>query len=148
MPKIDLDAIPVTRRTGYPPPHDGAVAGRSWQELGAGLTDMGVNLVTLEPGAASSQRHWHSAEDELVYMVAGEAVLVEDGGETTLRRGDAAVFPKGVANGHHLVNRSNADAVLLAVGTDRPHDDRCIYPDIDMVWTEATGYVCPPGVGD
>lgn len=154
MPKLDFTALAVIRRTSYPPPFDGAVAGRSWRELGAALGDIGVNLVTLEPGAASSQRHWHSAEDELVYMLSGSAMLVEDDGETALNPGDVAVFPKGVANGHHLVNRSGTDATFLAIGTDRPDDDRCVYPDIDMTWSEAAGYVVedqpagtPPGIG-
>ena len=141
MPKLDLDALPVVRRTGYPPPLDAVVAGRSWRELGATLTDIGVNLVTLEPGAASSLRHWHTAEDELVYMLSGEAILVEDDGETILRAGDVAVFPKNAANGHHLVNRSEANAVFIAVGTDRPDEDHCTYPDSDLFWSAETGYV-------
>ena len=153
MPKIDIDALPEINATGYLPPYDRDVAGRSRRVLGQGLVDFGVNLCTLKPGAWSSQRHWHTDEDELVYMLAGEAVLVEQQGETLLRAGDAAVFPKNVANGHHLVNRSVSDAVFLAIGTDRPATDHCHYPDIDMFWSEATGYVrkaqagTPPGTG-
>ena len=110
MPRIDLDSIEQTNRTGYPPPFDQAVSGRSSQKLGAlfGLTDFGATVTTLEPGAWSSQRHWHEGEDELVVMLEGEAVLVEDSNETVMRPGDVAVFPKGVADGHHLVNRSGA----------------------------------------
>ena len=153
MPKVDIAALPDIVSTGYLPPYDRDVAGRSRKVLGQGLTDFGVNLCTLRPGAWSSQRHWHTEEDEFVFMLAGEAVLVEEQGETLLRAGDAAVFPKNVANGHHLINRSSADAVFLAIGTDRPGTDRCHYPDIDMFWSGATGYVrkaqagTPPGTG-
>ncbi|MGL4540957.1 MAG: cupin domain-containing protein [Polymorphobacter sp.] len=147
MPKVDLDALPVLRTSGYLPPYDAAVAGRSRRAIGVGLREFGVNLVRLEPGAWSSQRHWHSAEDELVYMVAGEAVLIEDGGETLLRPGDVASFPQGVANGHHLVNRSSVDAVFIAVGNDASATDECHYPDADMFWSEATGYVRKPHAG-
>lgn len=134
MPRIDLAALPVIARSGYLPPYEQAVAGRSWQAVGAagGLTQYGANLVTLAPGAWSSQRHWHSHEDELVVMLAGEAVLVEETGETLLRAGDIATFPAGVANGHHLQNRSALPCCFLAVGTDRIELDECHYPDIDM----------------
>lgn len=133
MPKIDLNAVPEINRTGYPKPYSDAVAGRHYRRLGAaaGLTDFGVNLCRLEPGAWSSQRHWHSSEDEFVWMVEGEAVLVTDAGETLLRAGDCAAFPAGEANAHHLINRSDRDAVFLAVGSDKPADT-CHYPDIDM----------------
>ena len=141
MPKVDIEALPVLRGSGYLPPYDRAVAGRSRKAIGTGLTQFGVNLVTLQPGAWSSQRHWHTAEDEFVFMVAGEAVLIEDGGETPLRAGDAASFAHGVANGHHLVNRSATDAVFLAIGPDLPALDECHYPDVDMFWSEATEFV-------
>ena len=133
MPKIDLNAVPEINRTGYPKPYSDAVAGRHYRRLGAaaGLKDFGVNLCRLEPGAWSSQRHWHSSEDEFVWMVEGEAVLVTDAGETLLRAGDCAAFPAGEANAHHLINRSDRDAVFLAVGSDKPADT-CHYPDIDM----------------
>lgn len=119
MPKIDLRSAPVITGTGYPPPYRAAVEGRSKQRIGdaGGLTQYGVNLTTLRPGAASAHRHWHNAEDEFVYVLSGEVVLAEDSGETILRAGDAAAFPAGAANGHHLINRSNADAVFLEVGT-------------------------------
>ena len=132
MPKVDLSTIEQTNRTGYPPPFDEQVAGRHYRKLGLalGLVDFGVTEATLEPGAWSSQRHWHEGEDEIVVMVEGEAVLIEDGGETVMRPGDIAAFPKGVANGHHLVNRSDKPCRLVAVG--KPAASDCHYPDIDM----------------
>jgi uncharacterized cupin superfamily protein len=146
MPKIDPDALPVSSQSGYLAPFKAAVAGRSWRAIGAagGLSQFGANLVTLPPGAWSSQRHWHSAEDELVVMLTGTLVLVEDGGETTLGPGDIATFKAGVANGHHLQNRSAAAATFLAIGTDWPSEDECHYPDIDQYWSEATGFVPKP----
>lgn len=132
MPKVDLDAIPASNATGYPPPYNEALAGRWNRRLApaTGLQDFGASHVTLEPGAWSSQRHWHEDEDELVVMLAGEAVLVDDSGETTLRAGDVAVFPKGDGNGHCLRNDSAADCVFVAVGNSRTRV--CHYPDIDM----------------
>ncbi|QYE35286.1 cupin domain-containing protein [Polymorphobacter sp. PAMC 29334] len=147
MPKLDLAALPEVSRTGYLPPYDKLVAGRRNRAVGGGLTDFGANIVTLAPGAMSSMRHWHSDEDELVVMLSGEAVLIDDAGESLMRPGDVASFAKGVVDGHHLVNRSTADAVFLAVGTDRPATDRCTYPDVDMFWSEATGYVPASALG-
>jgi uncharacterized cupin superfamily protein len=132
MPKIDIDSLKSDSASGYPEPFRQVVLGRSRRRLGnaAGLTQFGVNLTTLKPGAASAQRHWHAAEDEFVYMLAGEVVLCEDGGEAVLRPGDAAGFT-GVANGHCLMNRSASDAVYLEVGTRAVRE--CVdYPDIDM----------------
>ena len=139
MPKLDLDAIETTSRTGYPPPYAEAMAKRRYKRLApaAGLTDFGVSHVTLEPGGISSQRHWHEGEDEFVTMLAGEAVLVEDGGETVLRAGDCAAFPKGVANGHHLVNRSDSPCTFVAIGRVAQTD--CHYPDIDLRLDAASG---------
>lgn len=133
MPKLDLDAIELTNRSGYPQPYGAEMAKRWYRRLApaAGLTDFGVSHVVLKPGGISSQRHWHEAEDELVVMLSGEAVLIEDEGETPMRAGDVAVFLKGVANGHHLVNRSEADCVFVAVGKDSTSD--CHYPDIDLL---------------
>ena len=91
-----------------------------------------MNLTTLAPGAASALRHWHEKEDELVYILEGEVVLVEDGGETALRAGDAAGFKANVANGHHLINRSGRDAVYLEIGTRSKHE-RAEYPDVDLL---------------
>ncbi len=147
MPKLTLAAIPETSTTGYLPPYDALVAGRRYRAVGGGLTDFGANIVTLAPGAMSSMRHWHSDEDELVVMLSGEAVLIDDGGEHVMRPGDVATFAKGVADAHHLINRSAADAVFVAVGTDRPVTDHCTYPDCDMLWSEATGYVAASSLG-
>jgi uncharacterized cupin superfamily protein len=143
MPRIDPASLPVISRSGYLEPYRAAVAGRSWQAVAeaGGLTQYGANLVTLQPGAWSSQRHWHTAEDEMVVMIAGEAVLIEDAGETPMHPGDIATFKAGTPNGHHLFNRSAAPAVFLAIGTDRPAEDQCHYPDIDQYWSEATGYI-------
>ena len=134
MPKIDLATLAVDTRTGYPPPFDRVVIGRERKRLGvaAGLTQFGVNLTTLKPGAASALRHWHEQEDELVYVLAGEVVLVDDGGETVLKPGDAAGFKANDRNGHHLVNRADRDAVYLEIGTRSKHE-RVEYPDVDLL---------------
>jgi uncharacterized cupin superfamily protein len=134
MPKIDIAALKIDSFTGYPEPFREIMLGRSRKRLGiaVGLDQFGVNLSTLKPGAASSQRHWHAAEDELIYVLQGELVLCEDGGEITLRPGDAAGFKAGVANGHCLVNRSSADAVYLEIGS-RSAREHVEYPDIDMM---------------
>jgi uncharacterized cupin superfamily protein len=135
MPKVDIEKIALETATGYPPPFDKAVVGRSRQRLArtVGLTQFGVNLCTLKPGAASSQRHWHAHEDEFVYMLEGEVVLCEDGAETVLKPGDAASWKAGVANGHCLVNRSDRDAVFLEVGS-RAQAEKVTYSDIDMLF--------------
>jgi uncharacterized cupin superfamily protein len=140
MPTIDITAVPVHQGSGYPAPFDAPCAQRVRQRLGAagGLTDFGVNLLRLPPGAWSSQRHWHSHEDELVYVLEGELTLIEDGGERVLRAGDCAAFPKGAANGHHLVNRSGTVALLLEIGS-RSVKDLATYPDIDMQADTADG---------
>jgi uncharacterized cupin superfamily protein len=132
MPKLDLDAIESTNRTGYPAPYAEAMAKRHYRRLSpaAGLDDFGASHVTLEPGGMSSQRHWHEGEDEFVVMLAGEAVLIEDEGETMMRPGDVAAFRKGVPNGHHLANRSDAPCVFVAIGKMAATD--CHYPDIDL----------------
>ncbi|MFA6117157.1 MAG: cupin domain-containing protein [Sphingomonas sp.] len=132
MPKLDLDSIPQTNATGYPPPHSEKVQGRWYRRLApaSGLKDFGASHVTLKPGAWSSQRHWHEGEDEFLVMIAGEAVLVDNDGETVLRAGDCAAFPKNDGNGHVLQNRSDSACVFVAVG--RPSDTDCHYPDIDM----------------
>jgi uncharacterized cupin superfamily protein len=134
MPKIDIAAVPERKGTGYPAPFDAPCADRVRQRLGdaGGLTDVGVNLMRLPPGNWSSQRHWHSEEDELVYVLEGELVLIEDGGETVLRAGDCAAFPKNSGNGHHMINRSATMAVYLEVGTRSP-TDVITCSDIDMM---------------
>lgn len=138
MPKLDLDSIPQIATTGYPSPWREEMAKRLYRRLGpvSGLEDFGVSHVTIEPGGVSSQRHWHEGEDEFVVMLEGEAVLEEDGGETVMRAGDCAAFPKGVANGHRLVNRSDSPCVFIAVGKWAATD--CHYPDIDLHLDGAT----------
>ena len=133
MPKIDIGALRVDTRRGYPPPHDERVAGRSKKRLGdaVGLTQFGVNLTALKPGSASTLRHWHENEDEFVYVLEGELTLVEDEGETILKPGDAAGFKAGVANGHCLVNRCSADALFLEIGS-RAARERAHFPDSDF----------------
>lgn len=139
MPRIDLEAIEQINRTGYPPPFAAAMAGRHYRRVGAaaGLEDFGVSHVTLDPGGISSQRHWHEDEDEFLVMLEGEAWLIEEGAETLLRGGDCAAFPKGIANGHHLVNRSDRPCVFIAVGRVAASD--CHYPDVDMHLDAASG---------
>jgi uncharacterized cupin superfamily protein len=134
MPKIDIASLPVDTRTGYPPPFDRAVVGRERKRLGnaAGLDQFGVNLTTLKPGAASALRHWHEKEDELIFVLEGEVVLIEDGGEIVLKPGDAAGFKASNPNGHHLVNKSSRNAIFLEVGTRSKHE-RAHYPDVDMM---------------
>ncbi|HEU4820802.1 MAG TPA: cupin domain-containing protein [Qipengyuania sp.] len=146
MPKLDLDAIPQVNTTGYPPPYDADVAGRWFRRLApkAGLTKMGASHVVLRPGGYSSQRHWHREEDELVVMLAGEAVLIEDGGETPVRRGDVLAWPAGVPNGHRLHNRSDQDCVFIAISAGDKAKDSGEYPDIDMVF-DPEGYARKDG---
>jgi len=133
MPKIDIAKLPVDNRSTYPEPFNRAVAGRQRKRLGnaAGLDQFGVNLTTLKPGAASALRHWHEKEDEFIYVLEGEVVLIEDDGEVVLRSGDAAGFKANVPNGHHLVNKSGRDAVYLEIGTRSKHE-RAEYPDDDL----------------
>jgi uncharacterized cupin superfamily protein len=139
MSKIDVKAVSQRTGTNYPAQFSGPMQGRTRQPLGdaAGLTQFGVNLLQLPAGGWSAQRHWHTHEDEFVYIVSGEVVLVTDEGEQILRAGDCAGFPAGAPNGHHLVNRSGAPAVCLEVGTRNPKEDAVDYPDIDMI--------CKPG---
>jgi len=136
MAKINQDAAPAGSGSRYPAPFDVPCRGRSWRRLGevAGLTQFGVNLVRLAPGAWSSQRHWHSHEDEFIYVLAGQLALVTDEGEETLSPGDCAGFPAGVQKGHCLQNRTSRDAEFLVVGS-RSEDDHGEYSDIDMVFT-------------
>jgi uncharacterized cupin superfamily protein len=146
MPKIDVSSVPLRKGSTYPAPFHLKAAERTRQALGdaAGLTDFGVNLLTLPPGTWSSQRHWHSGEDEFVYVLEGELVLITDEGEKVVRAGDYLAFPKNVPNGHHLVNKSDRPAVCLEVGT-RSHDDVCTYSDIDMRADDVNGYTHKDG---
>jgi uncharacterized cupin superfamily protein len=134
MPKIDIGKLPTDTRTNYPAPFDRVVVGRERKRLGnaAGLDQFGVNLTTLKPGAASALRHWHEREDELIYMLEGEVVLVEDDGETVLKAGDAAGFKANSRNGHQFVNRSDHNAVYLEIGTRSKHE-RVDYPGVDLM---------------
>ena len=146
MPKLDLDAIPQTNATGYPPPFDKDVEGRHYRRLAppAGLTKMGASHVTLEPGAYSSQRHWHEAQDEMVFILQGEAVLIEDAGEIPVGPGDILAFPAGERNGHRLHNRGDLPCVYIAVSAGPREEDRGEYSDIDMVFTPE-GYFTKDG---
>jgi uncharacterized cupin superfamily protein len=145
MPKVDLDSIPQQNRTGYPSPFDKDVAGRWYRRLApaTGLTDFGVSHVVLKPGAWSSQRHWHDGEDEFLVMIEGEAVLAEDDGETILRPGDCAAWPKGKTNGHHLRNDSDSDCAFIVIGGGTNTGGG--YSDIDMMFTEDSRYVRKDG---
>lgn len=140
--KLDLNTIVSRIGSGYPSPFDEPCRKRERKALGdaAGLTQFGVNLLRLPPGAWSSQRHWHTAEDEFVYVLAGEVVLVSNESEQLLREGDCAGFKAGDADGHHLQNRSQHDVLLLEIG-GRSQTDAVTYPDIDLRWTaEADRY--------
>ncbi|MBB4256846.1 MULTISPECIES: cupin domain-containing protein [unclassified Bradyrhizobium] len=140
MPKIDIAAVPTRKGSGYPAPFNAPCTDRIRQRLGdaGGLRDFGINLMRLPPGNWSSQRHWHSHEDEFVYVLEGELTLIEDGGETVLRAGDCAAFPKASGNGHHMVNRSDATAVYLEIGSRSP-DDLITCSDIDMMSPASDG---------
>ena len=140
MPKIDIANVPRRQGSGYPKPFDAPCAERIRQRLGdaGGLTDFGLNIMHLPAGNWSSQRHWHSHEDEFVYVISGELTLVEDGGETILRAGDCAAFPKNTGNGHHMINRSGAAAVYLEIGS-RWDADLTTCSDIDMKSANADG---------
>jgi len=133
MPKLDLSVIPVRRGSNYPAPFAERTAGRVKQALGAacGLKDFGVNLTTLPPGSWSSQRHWHSEEDEFVYVISGELTLVTDAGEQPLQAGDCVAFPKNTPDAHQMINRGNKVALYLDIGSRWP-SDICRYPDIDL----------------
>jgi uncharacterized cupin superfamily protein len=146
--KAALHTDEIAKRTGtdYPAPHDVPCRQRGRRRLGNafGLSQFGINLLELPPGAWSSQRHWHENEDEFVYVLEGEVTLVTDDGDTVLRPGMCAGFRAGVANGHHLVNRSNAMARVLEMGT-RAADETAHYSDIDMINREGQGYFTRDG---
>ena len=133
LPALDPATVPVRVGSTYPEAFRAPVAGRMKQRLGdaAGLKNFGVNLVRIPPGVASTQRHWHTRQDEFVYILKGELVLVTDAGEQVLTAGMAAGFPANSGDGHVLINRSDRDAVYLEVG-DRSEGDEVEYPDIDL----------------
>lgn len=146
MPKLDLDAIPQTNATGYPPPYDGPVQGRMYRRLApaTGMRQLRASHVVLKPGAWSSQRHWHRLIDELLVMVSGEAVLVDDHGEQVIGPGDVIAWPAGVENGHHLQNRSGKPCVFVVASAGDYDADGGEYPDIDMVF-DPGGYARKDG---
>jgi uncharacterized cupin superfamily protein len=134
MPKIDMTKVPVKSGTIYPPPYDAEVAGRSSLRLGeaGGLTQFGVNLVILQPGAKSSMRHWHLHEDEFVMVTEGACTMLMDDGETIMQPGDCAAFPAGVADGHCFINHTDTVAKFLVIGTKAKHEV-ATYSDIDLM---------------
>jgi uncharacterized cupin superfamily protein len=140
-PALDPRTVPPRRGSSYPAPFRAAVEARAKRALGdaTGLTQFGVNLVELPPGCWSAQRHWHSHEDEFVYVLDGELTLVTDAGEQVLRAGMAAGFPAGNADGHHLINRTDRHATYLEVGARREDVDEVDYPDIDMAVRQRDG---------
>jgi uncharacterized cupin superfamily protein len=146
--RIDVNALSLVTGSRYPEPFDLPCAARQRRRLGdaAGLSDFGVNLLRLPPGAWSSQRHWHSHEDEFVYVLEGEVMLVSDTGEELLRAGDCAGFKAGIHDAHHLQNRSRQDAVVLEVGSRKVADDEGDYPDIDLYFLkDDAGYAHKDG---
>ena len=148
MKKIDIEKAPARHGTGYPEPYDQPCRNRRRWQLGnaAGLTQFGANLLRLPVGAWSSQRHWHASEDEFIYVLEGEVVLVTNGGEETLRAGDCAGFKAGDPDGHHLQNRSGKEAVILEIGTRNSKGDGVDYPDIDLaIRSGSPGYVHKDG---
>ena len=132
-----IDPLEIKAQTGtdYPDPYRETVVTRRKRVLGDvfGLTRYGVNLVELSPGTWSSQRHWHTHEDEFVFVVSGELTLITDAGEQILTTGMVAGFPAGDSNGHHLINKSDEVASYLEIG-DRNPQDGAFYPDIDLLY--------------
>ncbi|MFM2366843.1 MAG: hypothetical protein RIR95_1451 [Pseudomonadota bacterium] len=140
MPKLDLTSVPVKTGSIYPAPYDAVVAGRTSLRLGdaGGLTQFGVNLVTLAPGALSSLRHWHLVEDEFVMITSGTCIMVTDAGETIMKTGDCAAFPANTPDGHHFINRSDQPAAFLVVGS-KAKREVATYSDVDLVVTMEAG---------
>ena len=140
FPALD---VPPETGNGYPPPHDRSSEGRQKRKLGnhGGITNFGVNHVTLPAGSQSALRHWHTRQDEFVMVLTGELVLLTDAGERVLGPGDCAAFPKGTGDGHALQNRSSAEATYLEVG-DRSDGDEVDYSDVDMAvrWIDGQEY--------
>lgn len=134
MPIIDPDKIETILGTSYPAEFNEPCKDRQTRRLSdaGGLSQFGVSLVTLPPGCWASQRHYHSAEDEFVYILSGHPTLHDDNGETLLSPGDSCAHPAGDGNGHHLINHSQEMVNFLVVGTRNPQKDHCRYPDIDL----------------
>jgi len=139
--KIDIASAPVSAGSRYPQPFDVPCRNKTRRRLAvaAGLKQVGINLLELNPGAWSTQRHWHTEAEEFVYVLAGEVVLVTDDGEEVLRAGDCAAFLPGSRDGHHLQNRSDAPVRVLEIGSAGLRNDRAFYPDIDLE-ASAAGY--------
>ena len=137
LPALDPRTVEELRRSMYPEPFRSRMGDRGKRRLGeaCGLTRFGVNLVTLGPGAQSALRHWHTLEDEFVYVLSGEVVLVSDAGEQTLTAGKCAGYPAGKRDAHHFVNRSSAPATYLEIG-NRIEGDNAFYPDDDLMWID------------
>jgi uncharacterized cupin superfamily protein len=137
LPVVDPAAIPEQRGSGYPEPYRSRMGERAKRRMGdaCGLTKFGVNLVTLGPGGQSALRHWHTLDDEFVYVLSGEVVLVTNDGDQVLGAGMAAGYPAGKKNAHHFVNRSAAPATYLEIG-NRTEGDNAVYPDDDLIWVE------------
>jgi len=137
LPAIDPAIVPEHRGSVYPEPFRTRMGDRSKRRLGeaCGLTKFGVNLVTLGPGGQSALRHWHTLQDEFVYVLSGEVVLVSNDGEQTLGPGTCAGYPAGKKDGHHFINRSNAPATYLEIG-NRVEGDNAFYPDDDLTWID------------
>lgn len=149
MAKIDQSQLIPKTGSGYPEPYASMMDKRSYLRLGdaGGLTQFGANITILEPGGMSSMRHWHMNEDEFVMVTGGEVVLVNDDGDTVMREGDCAAFPAGVENGHHFVNRSDAEARFLVIGT-RASRETVYYSDVDMMVVDVDGvgeFTCKDG---
>jgi uncharacterized cupin superfamily protein len=143
LPALDPAAVPEVRGSGYPEPFRSRMGERVKRRLGdaCGLTHFGVNLVTLGPGGQSALRHWHTLEDEFVYVLSGEVTLVTDAGEQVLRAGMCAGYPAGKPDGHHLINRGAVPATYLEVG-DRVDADTAHYPDDDLMYGGDPGDTC------
>lgn len=144
MGKIDLRSVPIRAGSRYPEPLDEPCKNKLRRRLGvaAGLKTLGVNLLTLEPGAWSSQRHWHTEAEEFIFVVEGEVVLVTGAGEELLRAGDSAGFPPGEEHSHHLQNRSSERTVVLEVGPSNLRNDVSYYPGLDLKATVAGYFHC------
>ena len=134
MPKINPKDVPVTTGTTYPAPFNAPCLARRKKAIGdyGGLTQFGAHIITLPPGAWSSQRHWHSAEDELVMIIEGHPTFIDDNGETELAPGDITAHPANDGNGHHMQNRTEKEVRFLIIGTRNPQADSGYYPDIDL----------------
>jgi uncharacterized cupin superfamily protein len=147
MAKIDIAGAVQTEGSDYPAPFDAPCRNRIRRAIGdvAGLSQFGVNLLGLAPGAWSSQRHWHTEEDEFAWVLKGEVVLVTGTGEEVLQAGECVGFKVGLADGHHLQNRSDQAALILEVGSRKPKVDAADYPDIDLRWDPSGRYTHKDG---